>query len=65
MKNIVYILMSLSFLVFTSCSHMGNHHGHSCCDKKSEVCKDGCKADKSCCKDKCGKCDGKSSCKDG
>ena len=65
MKLLMSGLLFISLAGFTSCSHM---HKHDCCHKGKahhEQCKDGCKPDKSCCKDKCEKCDGKSGCKDG
>lgn len=78
MKTLTYILLSLSFFIFASCSSTKNHgekeccslkkakkSEHSCCRAPSDQCKKGCKPDKSCCKDECKKCDGKSNCKDG
>jgi hypothetical protein len=63
--KILKILAIVSALMFvTSCGHMG--YKNSCCDKTkmSKACMDGqCKIDKSCCDSKCGKCDGKDSCK--
>lgn len=59
------LTITLLLTLFASCAH---HQGgkHSCCEGKKQECQQGqCKKDKSCCKDKCGKCDGKSSCSDG
>jgi hypothetical protein len=65
MKVLALGSMLFSMFMFTSCSSMSKGADHSCCVKNSSVCKDGCKTDKSCCDDKCGECDGKSSCSEG
>lgn len=64
MKLLTTLALTCSLFAFTSCSSI-SHGNHSCCGKSSPQCKDGCKPDKSCCDDKCNKCDGKSSCTDG
>lgn len=70
MKFLKQSLIISSLLFAFSCSHFGGHKDccsskKSCCDSMSKECKDGkCKLDKTCCKDECGKCDGKDSCQD-
>lgn len=57
MKNLRTLGLTFGLMFIVSCAH--NHKCH-----QARACKDGvCKIDKSCCGNKCKKCEGKDSCK--